>query len=237
MKVFRISTVLFILSIFTLSCINIGVNGNGKIITENRTISSDFTKIKVSQGITVLLTQSKYVTIKAEMDENILDLLITEVQDGTLDISFKENVNNRTISRIYLSMPVITKLTVSSGAEINSFGLLEASDINISASSGGDINANIKSQNINCDMSSGSQIELSGESELLNINCSSGSKADLENLIAKKVKANVSSGADIETYASQSINANASSGGRIKIKGDPQEKKIEKSSGGRVKFK
>ncbi len=59
-----------------------GVKGDGNVITQNRIISSDFTELKVSQGIEVSLTMSKETSLSLEADENLHDLIITEVEDG-----------------------------------------------------------------------------------------------------------------------------------------------------------
>ena len=86
-----------ILSILMLSCnfsmgFGEGVDGNRTVVTKERTISSDFESIKVSQGLDLYITQSNNVALDVEADENLHDLIITEVENGVLSIYTTENI-------------------------------------------------------------------------------------------------------------------------------------------------
>ncbi len=52
-----------------------GIQGNQNVVREDRTFQSDFTKIKVSQGINLFLIQGDEVDMNVEADENIISLL------------------------------------------------------------------------------------------------------------------------------------------------------------------
>ena len=96
MKTITKISVLFILLISTTSCFVegiTGIKGNGNVLSEDRTITNDFNEIKVQQGIQLFITQDNTTEIKVEADENIIDLLITEVKDNQLKIYFEKNVN------------------------------------------------------------------------------------------------------------------------------------------------
>ena len=85
MKTLTKITALFLLLISTTSCFMdgiTGIKGNRNVVSEDRTISSDFENIKVQQGINLYITQDNSTEIKVEADENIIDLLITEVQNN-----------------------------------------------------------------------------------------------------------------------------------------------------------
>ena len=49
-----------------------GIDGNGNVQTETRTITETFTKVDVSRGIDVVLEQADAVKIEVEADENLL---------------------------------------------------------------------------------------------------------------------------------------------------------------------
>ena len=72
--ILKISTVLLLF--LSASCMMNGVKGDGNVITQNRIISSDFTELKVSQGIEVSLTMSKETSLSLEADENLQILLL-----------------------------------------------------------------------------------------------------------------------------------------------------------------
>ena len=80
--------VLFI-SILLTSCnanLNIGdgIEGSGNVITEKRKITDSFTKIKASTGVEVILEQGNTTEIEVEIDDNLIEYVITKVENGTL---------------------------------------------------------------------------------------------------------------------------------------------------------
>jgi len=97
--------VLFIL-VTTTSCFiegMTGIKGNGNIVSEDRNLNSEFDVIKVQQGINLFLTQSNTTKLSVEADENILDLLITEVKNNELKVYFEKNVYRAKARNVYLS--------------------------------------------------------------------------------------------------------------------------------------
>jgi len=57
---------------------NPGVDGNGNVVTEERSVSS-FEKVKGSAGIDVYLTEGNENKIVVEADENLLELIETDI--------------------------------------------------------------------------------------------------------------------------------------------------------------
>lgn len=226
--------VLVLLGLLSTSCLMTGVIGSRNVTTENREINEDFTGIKVSQGIEVVLTQDAQVSLSAEMDDNLHELLITEVEDGILKMYFEKNVSKRKASIIYLSMPKISSIKTSSGSEVDSNNTLKVNDLYVDASSGSEINLRVDANSIESESSSGSEIDLIGTCISLSADSSSGSQIDADELQAETVNAEASSGSDINVYASESLTAKASSGASIDCDGNPKEKSIKKSSGGDV---
>ena len=96
-------TVLLLILITTTSCMfdGFGIQGNGNVVTEDRTISSDFTEIKVSQGIQVHLRQGTKIDLSVEADDNIIDLIVTEIEGDVLKIYLDKNVNRATKKHLF----------------------------------------------------------------------------------------------------------------------------------------
>jgi len=235
MKTTKIVLALFIL-ITTTSCINggFGIKGNRNVVSEDRKITADFTEIKVSQGIQVFLTQGNDININVEADENIIDLLITEVKGDVLKIYFDKNVSRAKAKNVYLTIDKITGIKVSSGAHVKSEGVIRAKNLDLSSTSGSGLKLNINASKVTCSTSSGANVKLTGETEHFSGSSSSGSNINANNLIAKTSKASASSGAGISLFASETLNATASSGGNISYKGNPETVNKSKSSGGSI---
>ena len=132
-----------IVSLFLSSCgfdIQIGdfgpgEKGNGTVVTETRTISEDFTKVSASEGLMVYVTQADKFSIEVEADENIINLIETDIINGKLRIHADENIGRAT-KNIYVSLPKVTTLRSSSGAHLTSKNTIKSNELEIDGSSG-----------------------------------------------------------------------------------------------------
>lgn len=228
-------TVLLLILITTTSCMfdSFGIQGNGNVVTEDRNISSDFTAIKVSQGINVKLTQGIDVDLSVEADDNIIDLIVTEVEGDVLKIYLDKNVSRATRT-VYLTAININSIRTSSGAMVSGENTIKTTSIDLKSSSGSEINIDLIADNVDSDVSSGANMRLSGTTMTFDGDASSGSHIKANNLKSEVSRADVSSGASIDVYASEKIIAHASSGGDIDYSGNPKTVNKSKSSGGSI---
>ena len=221
----------------TTSCIFngvIGIKGNGKVVSEERSISAGFDEINVQQGINLFVTQGKSTNISVEADENILDLLVTEVKNNELNIYFEKNVHWAKSRNVYLTASTISKISASSGASVKSENTIQAASLELDASSGSTIKIHTNAEEIKSESSSGSNITIFGKSKNLTANASSGSSIKANELKTENAFTKVSSGANIDLNVTQKLSAEASSGGAIDYGGNPIEVDKETSSGGSV---
>ena len=212
----------------------IGVKGNGNVVSEKRSINSDFEIINVQQGINLYLTQGKPTDINVEADENIMDLLITEVKNNELHIYFEKNVNRAKARNIYLTTEDISKIATSSGASVKSENTLQATSLDLESSSGSTIKIRTNANEIKSASSSGSSIIIFGKSNTFSANASSGSSINANELTTFDAITKVSSGANIAVNVTGKLTAKASSGGAIDYEGNPADIEKETSSGGSV---
>ena len=211
-----------------------GIKGNEDVQTQNRTITSNFNAIKVQQGITVYLTQGDETSLKVEADDNIIDLLKTEVKNNELKIYFEKNVYRAKARNVYLTTANISKINSSSGSEVKSENTIKTDDLTLDSSSGSSIQLTVNSNSIDCGTSSGASMHLKGTTSNFIASSSSGSSINAKKLEAENVTAKTSSGASMDIYVNGKLNAHASSGGSIDYYGKPTEINKDTSSGGSV---
>ncbi|ADY30318.1 MULTISPECIES: head GIN domain-containing protein [Cellulophaga] len=226
-------TIAVVLSLLFTSCsfnIGSGKKGNGVLTEQSRDVATSFERISASEGINVYVTQAKEFSIRVEADENVIDLIGTDIKDGKLKIHAIENIGRAT-KNVHVTLPVVTALYSSSGAELISESQIETNEIDLNASSGADIQIALVANSVNADCSSGADIKLSGKTNNLTVNASSGSDIDAYELKTKTCDADASSGADISVDVSDSLIADASSGADIKYSGTATVKKNKSSSG------
>lgn len=235
---FTIALILTLLSLLSSSCmldIGDGVKGNGEVVEESRDITEDFTAITASEGLDVYVTQGEDFKIRVAADENVIDLIGTDIRDGKLKIHEIENIGRAT-KKIYVSLPEITSLEANSGADLVGEGLIEADRIHLDASSGAELRLELVADQIEADCSSGADMRLGGRTNLLYANASSGADIKALDLEAKVCRADASSGADIKVNVQDELTADASSGADIGYSGDPKLETRKSVSGSVHKY-
>lgn len=211
-----------------------GIDGSGNVITQNRNISQKFTKISSSSGVNVIVEQGNPTEIEVEADDNLIDFIITEVENETLKVKIEGNINESTSINVRVKTPIITSLESSSGSTISSKSKLNGSSIALKSSSGSEMNVELEYENVSCESSSGSEIKTSGKALYLKTKSSSGSEIDARNLAANEVTSESSSGSTSIVNPIVKINAKASSGSSIDYVQKPKNVSKLESSGGSV---
>jgi hypothetical protein len=228
--------ILFIATIFT-SCgsdMFNGVVGNRNIVTIERTIKADFSGIKVSTGIDLFIRQGSTNAITVEADENLHDLIITEVKEGILQIYTDKNIWKSKARKVYVAIENLTLLKASSGSNVKSESVINTNEIYIDASSGANIDIEVVAKSAVTEASSGADVKIKGTSINHTARASSGSSINAYKLKSTNANASASSGASINIYASKNMDAKASSGGVIDYTGNPTKISKEASSGGSI---
>ncbi|MDO9595596.1 MAG: head GIN domain-containing protein [Lutibacter sp.] len=221
----------------TTSCIFdgvVGIKGNRNVVSEERSIRSDFEIINVQQGINLYITQGKPTNISVEADENIIELLITEVKNNELNIYFEKNVNQAKARNVYLTTESISKIKASSGASVKSENTIQAETLELDSSSGSSMKIRANANDIKSESSSGSSITIIGKSNSLTANSSSGSSINAKELKTVNAIAKASSGANIDVNVTGKLTASASSGGDIDYEGSPESIDKKATSGGSI---
>jgi len=233
----------FIIGLF----ISLSVSAQKQVDDANAEIRnvSGFHAIKVSNGITVYLTQSNTEAVAVSANETeYRNRIRTVVENGVLKIYFDnedwkvwKNFGNKKL-RAYVSVKNLDRIGISSGASIKVEGVVKTNKLSIDASSGATLNGTIEADDMSVDLSSGSVVTVSGAvSGKLKVDGSSGSTFRGYDLKAENCDADMSSGAGMQVTVIKELSADASSGGYIHYKGSGLIRDVHTSSGGSVSRK
>lgn len=225
------------ISILTTSCLDIfnkSVSGNGNVTTEFRSVGP-FTGIDASSGINVYV---KFGTvsdsIKVVTDENLQEIIQTEVKGDILRIRTKENIHEAEKKDIFISVNTLDHIEVSSAAQVTGENVLTCDGLKIEMSSAANLDVEVQAEDINIDMSSSAFAQLTGTVRKLKADVSSAAHLQASDLISEKCNLSVSSAGNIEVNVSDVLNADASSAGRIIYQGNPKSTKFNTSSAGEI---
>ena len=211
-----------------------GIDGSGNVITEKRNINQEFTKITASTGVNVIVEQGSPTEVEVETDDNLIEYVVTEVENGTLKVKIEGNINLMTTINVRVKTKSISNLESSSGSSITSKNILNGTSIALKSSSGSEIDVELEYENVNCESTSGSDLKVSGKTLRLETKSSSGSEINASNLAANDVYAQSTSGSTTTVKPIVKLSAKASSGSSIDYVQEPKNVSKEETSGGSV---
>lgn len=208
--------------------------GSGNIIKQERVVGN-FSSLKVTNKIDVVVTIGSPQTIVVEADDNLIEFIETNVNNEELEITLKSGINVNPVRKIYITTPTLSSLSASSSASILVKGIISGNEeIKLAASSSGSIKTALQAPRVNAKASSSGVIEISGKTKSFEAQSSSSGEVAAENLLSENTDVKASSSGSCVVHASVSLNAKASSSGSIEYKGNPQLK-VEESSSGKVR--
>ena len=227
-----------VLSIAFTSCIidgwNSGISGNGVVVEEDRDVYG-FTGVHVSTGIDVILSQGDEFEVIVEADENLMEVILTEVNGDMLVVKTdRVNIRRARSKKVHVTLPELEELKISSAGDVEGKTPFTCDDLRLGISSAGDLTLEVDADKILLDISSSGDARISGSANLLKASLSSAGNLEAYDLIVKEVDVNVSSAGDAYVHATEEISMNASSAGSIYYRGDARVVQSRSSSAGDI---
>ncbi len=217
---------LFILAGFVLNAQS--TKGNKNVVKEERAIGS-FTGIEVGGAFNVYLTQEDKNSVFIEADENLMEQITTEVNDGILEIGSR-NIRNATKLNIYISTPTLNSLEISGAATVKSENTLQSDTFSITASGASHADLTLSATELEIEASGASHLNLTGFADSQSIEASGASEVDASRLETKITSAEASGAANVSIYATEQIDRETSGAGSIKVIGQAKSSNSDSST-------
>tara|TARA_B100000809_G_C15109774_1_gene520132 strand:+ start:583 stop:1284 length:702 start_codon:yes stop_codon:yes gene_type:complete len=202
------------------SCID-SIDGNGNVVKEKRTISS-FNRIDISGGYEVLVNQGADELLEIEADENLLELIETEVRNNTLFISSTHPIGGSESLKLYITTVKLVDIDVSGAIELSNKGTFKSENLNIDVSGAADIDLDVNVENLTMDMSGASETTLTGEADNFEIKLSGAGELEAEKLKTRNTSIDISGAGSATVFAKKTLDISVSGAASVKYKGSPK---------------
>lgn len=209
------SSIALVAALLTMSsfvgCMN-AVVGSGNKLAETRNVG-DFSRVHIRGSASAEIRVGPEQTVVVETDDNLIDMVRTEVQNGKLTIHTEGSYMTNLGLKVLITMPSTEGLSISGSGDITGNGL-NADDLDISISGSGDI-------------------ALDGTVASVNAHVTGSGDMNLSQLIAEKAKVSVTGSGDVSVCATESIDASITGSGDITYSGygDKEPKLTERVTG------
>lgn len=198
-----------------------------------RELKSSFSKIKVSHGIDLYLSQSSTESLAVSAsEEKYADKIITVVENGVLRISYDGSgwtgSGNRQL-KAYVSFKDINELEASGSSDIRVAGSIKASKLSLRLSGSSDFIGSVMADDLVLDMSGSSDVKISGTANTLNLENSGASDLKGYDLVVNVCNSNSSGASDVNITVKKELNVQASGASDVYYKGNPVVKTLRSS--------
>lgn len=215
-----------------------GINGNGYVIEESRTLE-EYSSVEFGAlGDVVLVQSAADFSADVRMDENLFYYLSMRVENGVLHIDFERNINHFSEIRFTLYCPEFVSVEYDGVGDLSSAGLTNSGDFTLDYSGVGSSDLTLSAQGCNVDFSGVGDMVLNSRTIALDLvwsgvgDCSVNGTNDTstlrmsgtgnlnaQNLGARIATVNLSGVGDVHVSASESITGQLSGVGDVYTSG------------------
>lgn len=233
--------IIFVLGLTLTSCMqeafnNKKISGNKKVVTETRTLRSDFTKLEKSGSIDVVLTKGKQDgKLELKGESNLLEYIETKVEGSSLMIHTKKgfNLNSKKPLQVTLKAEDINTIMAAGSGDVKTEGkaTLKTKKFKIDRAGSGDVELNLSVKNLIINSTGSGDITLSGKANDLKINKNGSGDIYAYDLKVKNASVNSSGSGDSELKVKKNLEVSKTGSGDIHYKGQPELKASTTGSG------
>jgi hypothetical protein len=195
---------LFALTLATLAmgCSSFGEKGSGKVATESRNVSG-FTTVELDGDGKLVLEQTGTESLTITADDNLMQYLTSEVQDGKLKLGTKRGVN------VNPSGELIYKVTARKVDGI------------VAAGSGSVQAKGIMTESLKTTIAGSGDCTITGQADQHEILIAGSGKVDAPDLKSKNVTISIAGSGDAVLAASEKLEVSILGSGSVEYIGDP----------------
>ncbi len=196
------------------------IRGEGNVVTQEITVP-DFTGVKLEIAADVYITQGDDYSVIVTGQQNIIDELERDVQNGRWEIEFDGCVKNYSELTIFIEMPLVDYLSISGSGTIYGENTLYVDEIDLKISGSGDIIFDLNAYKIDAKVSGSGKMKLSGEAEIANYKISGSGDYHNFQLETLVTEVNISGSGNAEVFVEDYLEVDITGSGDVYYKGYP----------------
>ncbi|MDZ4708639.1 MAG: head GIN domain-containing protein [Saprospiraceae bacterium] len=200
------------------------VKGTGPTIIRTVDLAS-FDQIESNIAADVEITQGATQKVVMEGQENILNLIQTEIKDKKWRIKMPKNIwADYDDVKIKITMPSLISIGLAGSGSIITTNTFKTDDFQVGLSGSGSMKLMVEADNIDCGLSGSGTINLKGKTKELSIGTSGSGDVKALDCLAETVKVGISGSGNCEVSAGQMLDAGIAGSGNVKYRGRPKVK-------------
>ncbi|MFT4611261.1 MAG: hypothetical protein ACJA1H_002013 [Glaciecola sp.] len=213
------------------------IKGNGNTTTVTRT-TSDYDTVDCAGSFDYILVAGTEGRIIIEGESNLLEYIITEVNNGKLLIKTEQGKNlnpskNKTI-KITIPFKDIDAVSLSGSGDLWNEDQINSDDFEATLSGSGDVILNIQSKNTSGSISGSGDLTIKGATQNLSARVTGSGDFHGFGLISKNTDVSVTGSGDAEVVCTGQLKARVTGSGDIEYKGNPAKEDSKVTGSGSI---
>ncbi|MEQ8908430.1 MAG: head GIN domain-containing protein [Vicingaceae bacterium] len=233
LKMISLST---LLPLFLSSCLFWGNCEEGKGPVVEKTIEvKNFEELELSGSHTVYLSQGNTQSVKIKAQENLIELLNTQVEGGEWDIHFKKCVKSKEKIEFYVTVPNLNEIAIEGSGEIIGKTPFESDKMELEISGSGEIHVELVNvKELDSEINGSGDLKLSGTTKNHEIEINGSGDVDAYDLQTDNTKVEINGSGDVKINVSYELNVEVNGSGDVYYKGDVKNIHTEVNGSGEI---
>jgi len=211
--IFALSSALLLLT----SC---GEKGEGDTVTRQLTVPA-FEGVDLRIAGDVVLMEGPTQKVEVQGQENIINQLETDVDNGTWEIEFDNRVRNYDRLKVFITLPELRRMVISRSSNIQGLSTFTSADLSVNVSGSGNTTLTTTPTTVDARISGAGNIELTGTTTNQSVRISGSGNYRSFGLRSDNCDVTISGAGDVEVTANTSLRADISGSGSVRYKGQP----------------
>lgn len=207
------------------------IKGSGSTITRTLEVAP-FTSVECSLYADVEVTQGPTQKVTVDGQENIINLISTEVKDDKWRIKLPRNTwADYDKLKIKITVPQLYGLGMAGSGSMKTTNTIKSDDFQVGLSGSGKMDVNVEAEHVDLGISGSGNVRLTGKANELAIGQSGSGDVKARDFPVEKVKISISGSGNSEVNVTQNLEAGISGSGSVTYKGKPKVKSSISGSG------
>lgn len=213
------------------------IKGNGNMTTKKIT-TPNYDTVSIAGFYDVDLVAGKEGDITIEGEENLLQYVSIEVENGTLKIATEKGKRlSPSINKgILVKVPFesLEGVSIAGSGDVNSKSTIKANSFEARVTGSGDMKLDLDATSVDATVTGSGDMKLKGTAANFTCKVTGSGDIDAFSLESKKVDTSVSGSGNCKVFCSESLEARVTGSGDIDYKGDPKKKETKVSGSGTI---
>lgn len=213
------------------------IKGNGKVTKITRT-TDDYNAIKCAGFMDFELVQGKEGNITIEGEANLLEYIVTAVENDALVVKVEKGVNLKTSWKkgIIITIPFedIENISLAGSGDVWNNDILASDELKVELSGSGDINLKVKTNTLLSTVTGSGDIKIVGDTNNLETNVTGSGDFHGFELNSDNTEAYVTGSGDVKVTSNKLLKARVTGSGDIRYQGNPDKEDTKVTGSGSI---